>query len=87
MEVSGYEVLGFLWMSPVLMKFECIRHFVTRPYGLMLTRMLTMIGVASFLASSTILRVIVGSIGNFFAMLALAGTLWDKPKIDRYWSE
>ena len=83
MKVSGLEILGLLWMSPVLMKFTTVRHFVTKPFGLMIVRMLTMIGVGSYLSSSTILHVLLISIGNFFAMLALAGTLWDKFNKDR----
>jgi len=83
MEISYYEVLGFLWMSPVLMKVQCIRRFVTSPCGLMLLRAMTMIGVGSFLAPTTIVRLILSSIGNFFAILSLAGSLWDKSRIDR----
>ena len=83
MEISYYEVFGLMWFSPLLMKFRCIRNFVTGPYGLMMMRALTMIGVGSFLASSTILRLVLAAVGNFFALLCLAGMLWDKTRIDR----
>lgn len=77
------EVVALLWLSPILMKFDVIRKFVTGPLGLMLVRILSMIGVASYLSQSTLLHLILISIGNFFAMLALAGSLWDKSSNDR----
>ncbi len=68
----------------MFMKLTSVRQFVTKPLGLMLVRILTMIGIASYLSSNTMFHLIWMAAGNFFAMLALAGALWDKSEEDRY---
>lgn len=84
MEVSGYEVVAFFWMSPVVMAIGPLRRFLTSPFGLMLMRVCAMMGVASYQAPSILSRLVILGVGNFFAMLVLAGTWWDKSKLDRY---
>ncbi len=42
-----------------------------------------MMGVASYQAPDLFKRVVILSISNFFAMLVLAGSWWDKSKLDR----
>lgn len=84
MQVSGFEILALLWLSPVLVGFKSVRNFVTSPHGLLLVRILAMMGMASFQAPSTLFRLMMLSAGNFFAMLALVGSLWDKSRLDRY---
>lgn len=84
MEVSGYEAIAFLWFAPIVMWVGPLRRFVTSPFGLLLVRACSMVGVASFQAPSTLSRLLVLGVGNFFGMLALAGSWWDKSKLDRY---
>lgn len=83
MQVSGFEVVAFLWLSPVIMGIGAIRKFVTSPFGLMLMRLLSLLGVASYQAPTTLSRLLVLGIGNMFAILALAGAWWDKSRLDR----
>ena len=84
MKISGYELLGALWLSPILMKFRRVRQFVTKPFGLMVMRTLALVlGLGSHLSSSTVLHVQLIAVGNFFAMLALAGSIWDKSTNER----
>jgi len=84
MKISGYELLGALWLSPILMVFRSIRQFVTRPFGLMIMRILTLtLGLGSHFSPSTNLHVQLIAMGNFFAMLAFAGNVWDKPSNER----
>lgn len=83
MEVSGFEAIAILWLSPVLMVVSPLRRFLTSPLGLMLIRLCSMVGVASYQAPTTLSRLLVLGVGNFFAMLVLAGTWWEKSKLDR----
>lgn len=83
MKITGYEAMCFLLLSPVLMVSESVHTFVTKPFGLMVVRMLTMMGVLSFLTGSTILHVILMSVGSSCGVLALGGSLWSKTPIDR----
>ena len=84
MEVSGYEVVAIFWLSPLVMAIRPIRKFLTSPFGLMLMRVCAMMGVASYQAPSTLSRLVILGVANFFAMLVLAGTWWDKSKLDRW---
>lgn len=84
MEVSGFEVIAVMWLSPVVMAVGPIRRFLTSPLGLMLMRLGTMVGVASYQAPSTLSRLLVLGVGNMFAVLVLAGTWWGKSKLDRH---
>ena len=84
MEISGFEVIAILWLSPVLMRVGSVQRFVTSPLGLMVMRILTMIGVVSYQSPSTLSRLLVLGVGNMFAILALAGSWWDKSRLDRY---
>lgn len=84
MEISGFETAALLWLSPVLMGVGPIRRFVTSPLGLMLMRLGSLVGVASYHAPSTLSRLLILGVGNFFAMLVLAGSWWEKSKLDRH---
>ena len=82
-QVSGFEIIAILWFSPIVMVIGPIRRGLTSPLGLMLMRLCMMIGVASYQAPSTLSRLIILGVGNMFAMLVLAGSWWDKSKLDR----
>lgn len=84
MEVSGFETVALLWLSPLLMGVGPFRRFLTSPLGLLLMRLCSLVGVASYQAPSTLSRLLVLGVGNFFAMLVLAGSWWEKSKLDRH---
>ena len=84
MEISGYESLAFLWLSPLLTFIGPIRRGVSTPTGLMLLRILTLIGVVSFQAPTTLSRLILLAVGNSFALLTLCASWWNMSKLDRY---
>lgn len=84
MQVSGFEAIAFLWLSPAIMAVGPLRRFLCSPLGLLLVRLGTIVGVASYQAPTTLSRLLVLGVGNCFAMLALAGTWWGKSKLDRY---
>lgn len=83
MQVSGFETIAVLWLSPIVMAIGPIRRFLTSTFGLMLMRLGTIVGVASYQAPSTLSRLLILGVGNSFAMLVLAGNWWDKSKLDR----
>ena len=83
MEISGFESVALLWLSPILLGVGLFRRCVSSPLGLMFVRALTMIGVASYQAPTTLSRLLILAVGNMFAMLTLAGSWWDKSKLDR----
>ena len=83
MQVSGFETIAFLWLSPVIMVVGPLRRFLCSPLGLLLVRLGSMVGVASYHAPTTLSRLLVLGVGNCFAMLVLAGTWWEKSKLDR----
>lgn len=83
LEISGYETLCVLWFSPLLMLIGPIRRGASSPLGLLLLRLLTLVGVASYQAPTTLSRLIVLAIGNMFAMLTLGATWWDMSKLDK----
>lgn len=83
MQVSGFEALAALWFSPIIMVVGPLRRFLCSPLGLMLTRLGSLVGVASYQAPTTLSRLLVLGVGNFFTMLVLAGTWWEKSKLDR----
>lgn len=80
---SGYEVLSIVWFSPLLTLIGPIRRGISTPTGLLITRMLSIVGVASFLASTLLLRLTLLAAGNFFIMLVLVGSWWNMSKLDR----
>ena len=83
LEISGYETLCVLWFSPLLMLIGPIRRGASSPLGLLLLRLLTLVGVASYQAPTTLSRLIVLAVGNMFAMLTLGATWWNMSKLDR----
>ncbi len=83
MKLTGSEVLSLLLLSPVLMKVESVRNLVMTPFGLMLTRCSTLVGVVSFLIGPHIVRSVLLALGSSCSMLALIGSLWGKNAVER----
>ena len=83
MEISGYESLAVLWLSPLLLLLGPVRRALTTPSGLLLLRLLMMVGVASFQVNTLLTRLAVLAVGNFFAFLVLPASLWDLSRLDR----
>ena len=53
------------------------------PFGLVVLRMVMLVGVASYLTGSAVVRIIMVSVGSSCGMLALAGSLWGKISEER----
>lgn len=85
MEVSGYEALALVWFSPFLTLLPPVRRTVSSPLGLMILRLLSIVGVASIQAPTTITRLTMLAAGNFFVMLGWTGNWWSMSKLDRYY--
>lgn len=83
MEISGYEALGIVWFSPLLTLIGPLRRAISTPFGLLVLRLLTIVGVASFQAPTTISRLVLLATGNFFVMLGWVANWWSMSKLDR----
>jgi len=83
MQLRGPEALCLLLLSPALMALTSVRSFVMSPFGLMVVRMMVLVGVASFLTGLAVVRIIMMSVGSSCGMLALAGSLWGKQAEER----
>ncbi len=83
MEVSGYEALALVWFSPIFTLIGPIRRAISTPFGLMVIRLLSIVGVVSFQAPTTISRLALLSAGNLFLMLGWVASWWNMSKLDR----
>lgn len=84
LEISGYEVLCAVWLSPLLLLIGPLRRAVSTPLGLLVLRLLTLVGVASFQGPTTLSRLIILGVGNFFVLLTLTATWWGLSRLDRW---
>lgn len=83
LEISGFEVICLVWFSPLFALIGPIRRAMTTPLGLLVLRLLTLMGVASLQGPTTLSRLLILGGGNFFAMLTLCATWWGLSKLDR----
>ena len=84
LEVSGYEPIIVLWFSPLLALWSPIRRALTTPPALLVLRLLTLVGVASYQSPTSLSRLIVLAVGNMFAVLALVSMWWGRSRLDRW---
>ena len=83
LEVSGYEIVCLLWFSPVLALCAPIRRALATPSALLVLRLLTLVGVASYQSPTSLSRLLVLGAGNMFAVLALVSMWWGRSTLDR----
>ena len=83
MEISGYEIAALVWISPILTLIGPLRRAVSTPFGLMVLRLLSIIGLASFQAPTMLSRLFLLAVGNFFMMLGWVANWWNMSKLDR----
>ena len=84
LEVSGYEPIILLWFSPLLALWAPIRRALATPSVLLVLRLLTLVGVASYQSPTSLTRLVVLSVGNMFALLTLVAMWWGHSKLDRF---
>ena len=83
MEISGYESLAVVWFSPLLVLIGPLRRAVATPLGLLVLRLLSLVGVASYQAPTLLSRLVLLAVGNFFCGLVLTAKWWNMSKLDR----
>lgn len=83
MEISGYESLAIVWFSPLLVLIGPLRRAVATPLGLLVLRLLSLVGVASYQAPTLLSRLVLLAVGNFFCGLVLTAKWWNMSKLDR----
>lgn len=83
LEVSGYEVVIILWFSPLLALYGPVRRALATPSALLVFRLLTLVGVASYQTPTSLSRLLVLGVGNMFAFLAFVCMWWGHSKLDR----
>ena len=84
LEISGFEIICILWLSPVITLIGPIRRVVTTPFGLMTLRLFSLVGVFSYQLPTTVVRLIMLGVGNCFCILVQCATWWEVSKLDRY---
>ena len=83
MEVSGYEVFLLVLFSPLLLESSYISRVVLSRHGAALFSILTLTSLTSFHLTSTLLRLTVLALGNFFAMLLFTVLLSNPSQSER----
>jgi hypothetical protein len=86
LQVSGYEPTILLCFSPILALWTPIRQALATTPALLVLRLLTLVGVASYQSPNAATRLAVLAVGNFFALLAFVSMWWNRSKLDR-WGE
>lgn len=84
LEVSGYEPIVILWFSPILALWSPVRRALATPAALLVLRLLTLVGVASYQSPTSLSRLIVLAVANMFAVLALVSMWWGRSRLDRW---
>ncbi|KAK0043047.1 PGAP2-interacting protein [Biomphalaria pfeifferi] len=84
LEISGYEAFAAVWLSPVLCLVPGVHSFLQEKKVLIVMRLLTVVCLASFQASTTLSRLVILAIGAGVSMLVLAATLWHSSMAIRY---
>jgi hypothetical protein len=84
LEISGYETFVVTILSPILTCVGSIMEFCQSLHGIAVLRSLSMIGIASFQAPTTLMRLVLLSFGCGSAMLWFCGVMWNKSSSERY---
>lgn len=83
LEISGYEAFVITILSPVFTGISTLLQFSGSIHGLAFWRVLSLVGVASFQAPSTLIRLIMLAFGCGTAMLWFCGMIWNKDPKER----
>ena len=83
LQVSGYEPIILLSLSPLLSLWAPLRQALTTPPALLMLRLLTLVGVASYQSPTPLARLVVLAVGNSFGLLAFISMWWDRSRLDR----
>ena len=84
LEISGYEAFVVTTLSPIFVGFGPVLHFANSVPGLALLRTLSLVGVASFQAPTTLIRLIILAAGCGTAMLWFCGMIWSRDAKERW---
>lgn len=76
LELSGYEVFAVTFFAPVLTGIPFVLNFIQNRWVLGLIRLASVASLASFQASTTLLRLAILALGTGAAMLVFTATLW-----------
>ena len=84
LEISGYEAFVVTIFSPILTSVGLIFEFSRSIHGMAFLRALSLVGVASFQAPTTLMRLVLLAFGCGTAMLWFCGIVWSKDAKERY---
>jgi len=83
LEISGYEAFVITILSPIFTGIGALLQFSGTIHGLAFWRVLSLVGVASFQAPTTLIRLIMLAFGCGTAMLWFCGMIWNKDPKER----
>ncbi|EDO41752.1 predicted protein [Nematostella vectensis] len=83
LEISGYEAFVITIMTPVFTGIGAVLDFCRSLHGLAILRTLSLVGVASFQAPTTLTRLVLLAFGCGGAMLWFCGIVWSKKPSER----
>ncbi|CAC5360999.1 unnamed protein product [Mytilus coruscus] len=78
LELSGYEIFAVTFFAPVLVGIPGVLKLLQNRWMLGILRMATVGSLASFQASTTLIRLAILALGTGAAMLVFTVTLWSK---------
>ncbi|CAG2203902.1 PGAP2-interacting protein [Mytilus edulis] len=84
LELSGYEIFAVTFFAPVLVGIPGVLKLVQNRWMLGILRLATVGSLASFQASTTLIRLAILALGTGAAMLIFTVTLWSKDSRIRY---
>ena len=83
LEISGYEAFIVTILSPILTRTNILLRFSDTIHGLTFWRALSLVGIVSFQAPTTLIRLAMLSFGCGTAMLWFCGMIWSKDPKER----
>ncbi len=83
LEISGYEAFVITILSPIFTGISMLLQFSGTIHGLAFWRVLSLVGVASFQAPTTLIRLVMLASGCGTAMLWFCGMIWSKDPKER----
>ncbi len=83
LEISGYEAFVVTILSPIFTGISMLLQFSGTIHGLAIWRVLSLVGVASFQAPTTLIRLVMLASGCGTAMLWFCGMTWSKDPKER----
>jgi hypothetical protein len=73
LDITGYEALVVLMLSPLLLVISPIKYFSTSPMGFTIVRATAVLSLASYQMPTTLSRLVMLSVGNAAANIAMFG--------------